>query len=524
MVFPGRFSTGCLRCRQRKVKCDETKPSCRRCYIYGKVCLGYTDQFQFRYKSANTKPGERPSCPTRIKSTVPMHEQGTTSPGQVRYRRAGSDDQVEQYQLRHQAILRHPEVSYDQVSLCYFVRRFVSPDEADGFPGHLSFLPDLFDHDKHGLLETATLSVAQMAAYNQFGGDKFRLQSYRNHGRSIRMLQDAIQREDQVTDDKVITAILLLCTHKDISGEGSGDPNEHAPGLFYLVEKRGPGQIGTKRGAELFHLALLRLQTFSFIHGDDRYSDPGAIATVMGLFDPLLRAMSMMSRTLSLRHALSRYMNLKAQRMQCGDASKTPRDSATQDQGQAILKECFETLDNFHNWDAEAVEHWQSTFEGRPVPTALGEIASGKTRHDAETACIIILVRSARLILLLSILQYHSEMQLADDGEDDTLGDSEMWAECVQGLKEHVGKTIEDILSSVPYALGDTDTGGVPRSTPHDGAGAIVIVHSIRLVAYCVYATSEQLEKARSILARMNAMIGIRSAVEWVDEQSIESG
>lgn len=90
----------------------------------------------------------------------------------------------------------------------------MSPNPADGFPGHLSFLPSLYDSYSHGLLETATLSVAQMAAYNKFGGDKFRVQSYKNYGKAIRMLQDLVQSEDQVTDDKVIASVLLLCTLK----------------------------------------------------------------------------------------------------------------------------------------------------------------------------------------------------------------------------------------------------------------------------------------------------------------------
>ena len=53
-------------------------------------------------------------------------------------------------------------------------------------------------------------------------------------------------------------------TEQDISGEGLGDPNEHAPGLFYLLERRGLEQIATRRGVELFHLALLRLVSHSF--------------------------------------------------------------------------------------------------------------------------------------------------------------------------------------------------------------------------------------------------------------------
>lgn len=51
----------------------------------------------------------------------------------------------------------------------------------------------------------------------------------------------------------------LLMFHQDISGESSGDPNEHAPGLFYLLEKRGLAQIATSRGIELFLLGVIRL-------------------------------------------------------------------------------------------------------------------------------------------------------------------------------------------------------------------------------------------------------------------------
>lgn len=98
-----------------------------------------------------------------------------------------------------------------------------------------------------------------MAAYNRFGGDKFRVESYKNYGRAIRMLQTIIVSDDQATDDKVITSILLLCMLKDISGERPDGPCEHAPGLFYLVEKRGPEQIATSQGAELLFLALIRL-------------------------------------------------------------------------------------------------------------------------------------------------------------------------------------------------------------------------------------------------------------------------
>ncbi|KAJ8124255.1 hypothetical protein O1611_g9386 [Lasiodiplodia mahajangana] len=159
-------------------------------------------------------------------------------------------------------IIPQPEVSYDEVSVCYFIRRFVTPDDNDNLPGHLTFLPSLYNkQDSHGLLELATLSVAQMAAYNHFGGDRFRLQSYQNYGRALGALRKSIQSEDEVTDDRVLAAVLLLTMFKDIGEEGWGDPSEHAPGLYYLLQKRGVEQFCTSRGFELFLLALLKLRS-----------------------------------------------------------------------------------------------------------------------------------------------------------------------------------------------------------------------------------------------------------------------
>jgi len=247
-------------------------------------------------------------------------------------------------------------------------------------------------------------------------------------------------------------------------------------------------------------------QVYSFLHGNDTYGDPGAIATVWGAFDPLLRAMGMMSRTLSLRHKLL--------------ADRAFLDPAEQT---SLIQTCSETLDDFHLWDVEAAEYWQSMFKGRGTPTALGEVAAGTTHYDAETACTIILIRSARLILLMTMIAHHYRHQQHDNNVSPL-------AEYIPFLEMDVGLAVDDILASVPYALGDVGPGGLPGSVHHDGAAAIVIVHSIRLVASCAYLTPEQRQKAMGILTRLNAGIGIRSAVcireedlsnsDWAREQT----
>ena len=102
---------------------------------------------------------------------------------------------------------------------------------------------------------------------------------------------------------------------------------------------------------------------YAFLHEDDTYADPGAIATSWGAFDPLLRAMAQMSRTLSLRHKLLSF-------------HKLPHDQLSDTNPQldyqaSVIQGCFETLDDFQAWDAEAASYWESMFHGRGSPTAL---------------------------------------------------------------------------------------------------------------------------------------------------------
>ncbi|KAI0458201.1 hypothetical protein F5B21DRAFT_461784 [Xylaria acuta] len=517
MVFPGRFSTGCGLCRRRKIRCDEKRPSCRRCHIYGQPCPGYTDQFHFRFdKTASKQENPSPQQQCRKKSRAPRQPQPLPQA-------ANGDQTVVQTicNVRPPAIMPQPELSYDDISLCYFVRRFVTPEENDNLPGHLSFLPSLYNHDGHGLLELATLSVAQMAAYNQFGSDRFRLQSYQNYGRAVRALRRIIQTENEATGDRVLAAVLLLCMFKDIGEEGRGDPSEHASGLYYLLEKRGVEQLYTNRGFELFLLALLKLQVHSFLNQDNRYSDPGGLVALISLFDPIMRAMSLMTKTMGLRQSLLKCStNLNEDHELKGNIPQSVNQGRSVEPDQSVLQECFAALEEFDSWDIEAGPYWRNTFDGRSIPAALGQLAAGPAYYDPKTACIIILVRSARLILLLSILEYYDSIRIScREAETWRVGDQAAWANCIPILKQNIRLAIDDMLDSVPFAMGDLGPDGSPVSVPQDGAAALVVFQPVKLVTYCAYATPEQRKRSRDILSRMKSAIGVRSAIPW-DEQA----
>ncbi|GAP87192.1 putative transcriptional regulatory protein [Rosellinia necatrix] len=514
MVFPGRFSTGCKRCRQRKVKCDEGRPSCRRCQIYGQPCPGYADQFHFRFDKTASKQ-ENPSPPPRrrVRPQPPSQQQPPPpnhNRNQTLVRATGG--------TRPLAIMPQLELSYDDISLCYFVRRFVTADESDNLPGHLSFLPSLYNHSGHGLLELATLSVAQMAAYNQFGGEKFRLQSYQNYGRAVRTLRKTIEDENEVTDDRVLAAVLLLCAFKDIGEAGWGDPSEHASGLYYLLERRGVEQFCTQRGFELFLLSLLKLQVHAFLHQDNKYSDPGGLVAWLSTVNPMMRAMALMTQTIQLRQSLlecsintNRYHNATEY-----SSSSSGSQGYSDEADQSTLSACFQALEEFDTWDIEAESYWRDTFNGRSIPAALGDPARGVAYYDPKTACIIILVRSARMILLLSILEYYDAIRVSCSGEDGwRVGNQAAWVSCIPILEENLRLAIDDMLYCVPFAMGDRGPDGGPVTGSQDGAAALVVFQPVKLVTFCVYATPEQRKCSQDILDRMNTTIGVRSAMSW---------
>ncbi len=55
----GALSNGCNSCKKRKVKCDETRPKCKRCLKAGIDCTGYTTRLRFVDENPRVRRGIR---------------------------------------------------------------------------------------------------------------------------------------------------------------------------------------------------------------------------------------------------------------------------------------------------------------------------------------------------------------------------------------------------------------------------------------------------------------------------------
>ncbi|KAL5360441.1 hypothetical protein BJX96DRAFT_175297 [Aspergillus floccosus] len=69
-------STGCARCRERRIKCDEAIPDCTQCRRYGRPCPGYRRTFRFQderpaLERRHQSSSNRPSPTTPQQRTLP---------------------------------------------------------------------------------------------------------------------------------------------------------------------------------------------------------------------------------------------------------------------------------------------------------------------------------------------------------------------------------------------------------------------------------------------------------------------
>ncbi|KAF6236697.1 hypothetical protein HO173_004988 [Letharia columbiana] len=91
-----RTKTGCLTCRKRRIKCDETHPACRNCQKSKRDCLGYDPIFKSQPGPTAIQPalGAASSTQSANSSPYPPPPQGYVHAGSQGYGPAGTDSET----------------------------------------------------------------------------------------------------------------------------------------------------------------------------------------------------------------------------------------------------------------------------------------------------------------------------------------------------------------------------------------------------------------------------------------------
>ncbi|CVK94628.1 uncharacterized protein FMAN_03651 [Fusarium mangiferae] len=192
MVYPGRKSSGCLLCRERKIKCDERQPGCRRCETYRTPCPGYKRPLEVRpYFAPGNAIHVEGSEPTalRMQSIADVIGNSPLSPS--------STGKLNFLQ--------------DESLMNYFLTQYSVPCRPGIYSGHLEFLPDLLaSSSPTSPLWPATCALANLVLSRRYKSPDLYERARKSYGCALWSLNDNLSQVPDTWQDDTVAAIMLL--------------------------------------------------------------------------------------------------------------------------------------------------------------------------------------------------------------------------------------------------------------------------------------------------------------------------
>ncbi|KAH7403022.1 hypothetical protein BKA64DRAFT_668176 [Cadophora sp. MPI-SDFR-AT-0126] len=241
----GRLSRGCGTCRKRKIRCDETQPSCRHCIKAGWACPRYDDVKERLFQNRTLADFQ----------DNPFRGAGGSEIPAAQYKDSGS---TQRGGRRHAMSLSPPPHIVQAVSdraIDLFLSSHVLRDKAS-IRGYFEYLPDFSLSHRQDSSFSASLNAAALAAYgNTVQSTEILIQARAYLGAAIRCVNKALMSPDDAIKDTTVISIMLLATFETITcrdQKSLKDCDMHTKGATAIIEMRGLQQFQSVLGMQLF--------------------------------------------------------------------------------------------------------------------------------------------------------------------------------------------------------------------------------------------------------------------------------
>lgn len=217
-VAKGRSKTGCITCRRRKKKCDETKPACLNCQKNAVVCEGYPPKEIWKSGKQKMADAVRRTSISLLPRGLPILIDGI-------------------------------ETDVDRRFLEHFVfdfSRVLTLINDDSNPFKEILLPMATQH--RGLMHSLMcLSGSHLSARDP--EPRFKERKHYHFDRAITDLRESInaaplaedaQEPSLLVEDPIIASTLALCLNTICEGETSGEYRSHMDAARYLLLNQKP--------------------------------------------------------------------------------------------------------------------------------------------------------------------------------------------------------------------------------------------------------------------------------------------
>ncbi|OCK85394.1 hypothetical protein K432DRAFT_377746 [Lepidopterella palustris CBS 459.81] len=265
MSYRGRPSKGCQMCRSRKVKCDETKPTCKRCAKADHECK-YRDDADLYFRNETAVAAQRAEEGWRKRSTKQLKSsQSSQSPP------SDSDSlSTTNPNAQHRTLSREIKPDLHQLAWQRFCFDFVIPnlstDARSVATGVLEFLPSMYEKcSPESPLWAAVAAVSYANFDGRFKSPEARLLGSEFCGRALRLIQTAIGDPLQARSDETLLSVYLLGIWENLTApEYNGSWIAHKSGSVALLRLREPYMSSTTISARLFDLVYIQMLIGNF--------------------------------------------------------------------------------------------------------------------------------------------------------------------------------------------------------------------------------------------------------------------
>ncbi|OAA45018.1 Zn(2)-C6 fungal-type DNA-binding domain protein [Metarhizium rileyi] len=298
MAYGGKPSRGCQMCRIRRIKCDETRPTCKQCVKARRTCPGYRDLDKPHPISG--EGNERPQVPDKSQHAAAK----SLAPSSKRNDESSSDGTVASYprSSSERSIKPPPPIPVYELASCHFISNYILIPRRGlaTTRGFLDFVLPLLkapEPSQHFLYAFQACSLASLN--NRVGtGNDFDKEALGCYTKALASTFSALKDPVLTRRDDTLAAILLLGLFENITAKTLGMLawSSHIEGAVQLVKSRGQEQLQSKIGLDLF----MAVRTQMIIHALST-GKPPTLDVDWWVADPISNEYSMQFQQLSTR-------------------------------------------------------------------------------------------------------------------------------------------------------------------------------------------------------------------------------
>ncbi|EMD88437.1 hypothetical protein COCC4DRAFT_65155 [Bipolaris maydis ATCC 48331] len=243
MVYRGRPSTGCKKCRERRIKCDERPGGCVKCSDRHLQCPGYDrniDNF-FHDETANVQAKAKKA---KAKAIATRDAQDEIDARNLR--------EAYLHIISQQSPTPAVTASLIDQGISFFMSYYAlgvdqPPIQSIEYSKHLS------THGFHPLVSTSMTALGIAGIANLYMDSRLKREATRWYLDAIKMTNAAISSPTDVTADSTLASINLLGMVEATSNENSLQGwSNHVEGAASLIKLRGMDQFSTPAGQRMY--------------------------------------------------------------------------------------------------------------------------------------------------------------------------------------------------------------------------------------------------------------------------------